>query len=216
MVVYNLNFNLSIYFVLDPACCNGRPVEAVAEAALRGGITMLQYRDKEGAPGDIKANALKLQKLCQDYDVPFLINDHVALASEIGADGVHIGQDDLSPERAREMIGPDKILGLTAYTPGHLLVVDPEIVDYVGTGPFFETKTDKGKAVLGPEKFAEMIKHAPVPVVGIGGVTPENAQHVMDAGADGVAMMRSISEAADVEAATQRFKENVIPAKAGI
>lgn len=212
---------LSVYFILDPACCAGREPYDVLESALRGGVTMVQWRDKEFSyadappltpphaggktPQEAGGDVLKLQALCQKHSVPFLINDHVELAAEIGADGVHIGQGDMSPEEARRIIGKDKILGLTAFTPEHMAAVNPEIVDYVGTGPVYPTKTDKGKPVLGVEKFAGIAKLSPVPVVGIGGITPDNAAPVIIAGAAGVAMMRSISAADDPEMAAKAF-----------
>ena len=105
-------------------------------------------------------------------------------------------------------MGADAIIGQTAFTEAHIAAVDPAIVDYIGTGPFYPTQTDKGKPVLGAEAFAELVALSPVPVVGVGGITPSNAAAVIDAGADGVAMMRSISEADDISAAVQAFKNS--------
>lgn len=198
--------DLSIYFVADPACCEGRDIVDVVMAAVKGGVTMVQYRNKNDPMNDILAEAAMLKEWLPD-DVPLLINDHVDAAFAIGAHGVHVGQGDVSPEQARARLGEHAIIGQTAFKPEHMANVDPSIVDYVGTGPFYETKTDKGKPVLGSDKFSKVIKSSPVPVVGIGGITPDNAQAVIDAGANGVAMMRSISAADNVETAARRFKE---------
>ncbi len=197
--------HLAVYFVLDPACCAGRDVAAVADAAVRGGVSMIQYRDKSGDEDAVRAGALAVQEAIAGR-VPFVVNDYVEIAAEIGADGAHIGQGDMSPAAARHLLGADKILGLTAFTPEHMAAVDPSLVDYVGTGPFFPTLTDKGKPVLGAEGFAAVAKLSPVPVVGIGGITAENAAQVLAAGADGVAMMRAVSAADDIEAVVNSLK----------
>lgn len=199
------NFNPSIYFVADPSLCAGRDIVDVVSAALRGGVTMVQYRNKLDPMPDILAEAAMLKEW-MPAGVPLLINDHIDVAFAVGADGVHLGQGDAAPAEARAKLGAEAILGQTAFTPEHLAAIDPEVVDYVGTGPFYETQTDKGKSVLGAEKFAVLVELSPVPVVGIGGITPDNAQAVIEAGASGVAMMRSISAADDVEQAARAFQ----------
>lgn len=187
--------DLSLYFVADPYACAGHDIVEVVRGAIRGGVTCVQLRNKHDEIGVVREQALAIQKILADSAIPFLINDHVELAVEIGADGVHIGQGDMNPVQARQMIGDDKILGLTAFTWKHYATIDPNIVDYVGTGPVFPTKTDKGKPVLDVDGFRDLIAYAPVPVVGIGGIDADNILDVISAGAKGVAMMRSISEA---------------------
>jgi thiamine-phosphate pyrophosphorylase len=124
---------------------------------------------------------------------------------------VHLGQGDASPEEARVKLGADAIIGQTAFTQEQIEAVDPEVVDYIGTGPFYTTQTRKGKELLGPSeaggngRFAALAALSPLPVVGIGGITPENAHAVLEAGAQGVAMMRAISEADDPEGAARAF-----------
>ena len=200
-------FDLSIYFVADPAACAGRDIVDVVMAAVRGGVTMVQYRNKLDPMPDILAETAMLHEWLAPENVPLIINDHIDVAQAVGAQGVHLGQGDASPEEARAKLGELAIIGQTAFTREHMAAVDPAVVNYVGTGPFYETQTDKGKPVLGAEKFKEIIALSPVPVVGIGGVTPENAHHVIEAGANGVAMMRSISEATDPEAAARAFQD---------
>ena len=211
------SLDLSIYFVADPGLCAGRDVADVVAAALRGGVTMVQLRDK----GASLSTARRVRDVVRVYNeesgshVPFLINDHVEIARGIGADGVHLGQGDMAAAQAREILGPEAIIGLTAFTQEQIRAVDRGVVDYIGTGPFYETHTKKGKPVLGPPEtggngeFARLAALSPVPVVGIGGITPENAAAVIAAGARGVAMMRSVSEADDVEGAARGFKKTL-------
>lgn len=197
--------DLSVYFILDPSLCPSERIEDIVQRALDGGVRLLQLRNKKDPKSKIAEQARLLQPIARKFDVPLLINDHVDVAIDVNADGVHLGQGDLNPEKAREMLGSEKIIGLTAFTEEHMHKIASETVDYVGTGPFFETKTDKGKPVMGEVRFAEVIAHAPCRVVGIGGITPENAHEVIKAGADGVAMMRAVCEADDPKAAAQAF-----------
>lgn len=203
--MYRTSFDLSVYFVLDPAVCGGCAIEDVAEQAIKGGITMLQLRNKCDAPDIVLSQAQSLKAILADSSIPFIMNDHVEIAAKVQADGVHIGQGDMSAMRAREIIGDDVILGLTAYSHDHYDAINPKIIDYVGTGPYFPTLTKPDKAVLGADGFAELVKDSPVPVVGIGGITPENAGQVIKGGAQGVAMMRAISESDNPVAAARRF-----------
>lgn len=202
---FRKDFDLSVYLVADPSVCGGRAVEDIVALAVRGGVTMVQLRNKIDPLDVVEEQARAVQDVLKGTGVPFILNDHVELAAKINADGVHIGQEDMGALHARAMIGDNKILGLTAFSRAHYDGVDPRIIDYVGTGPFFATQTKPDKPVLGAEGFAEIIKYAPVPVVGIGGITPENAGQVIRCGARGVAMMRSVSAAQDVEGAACQF-----------
>lgn len=198
-------FDLSIYFVADPACCAGRPIGDVVMAAIKGGVTMVQYRNKSGNMAQIAGEAAYLSEIMSNTGIPLLINDHIDVAVSASADGVHLGQGDADPKIAREKMGRDAIIGQTAFLQKHIMAVDSNVVDYIGTGPFYSTKTDKGKPILGAEAFSKLASLSPVPVVGVGGITPENGAEVLGAGAKGLAMMRSISEAEDVEAAARAF-----------
>lgn len=198
-------FNLALYFIADPECCAGRDVADVAHLAASAGATLIQYRDKRTARPAVLEIARRMKAALAGTGVPLLINDYVDIAAEIGAAGAHIGQGDIGPAEARAMLGPKAILGLTAFTEAQIAAVDPSIVDYIGTGPVYPTLTDKGKPVLGTARFAELVRLSPVPVVGIGGITAENAAPVREAGAAGIAVMRGIGAADDVEAAVRRF-----------
>lgn len=196
--------NLSVYFIADPSLCGGRDVVDVVMQAVEGGATMVQLRNKSGNMAEFLAQGAVLAEVLKAKAIPFLINDDIEVAFAVEADGVHLGQGDAHPSIARARLGENAIIGQTAFTPEHVAALDAS-VDYIGTGPFYATKTDKGKPVLGAEKFAALVKLSPVPVVGIGGITPDNAAAVLVAGASGVAMMRSVSEAVDPKAATEKF-----------
>lgn len=206
---YRRNFDLSVYFVADPSVCGGRPVEHVVAEAIKGGVTMVQLRNKIDPIEIVEEQANLIQNITAEAGIPFLINDYVELAAKIQADGVHIGQDDMSAYEARKIIGDSAILGVTAFTRTHYDALDPVVVDYVGTGPFYTTKTKPDKDVLGQDGFAALVAFAPVPVVGIGGITQDNAAEVIRAGAQGVAMMRSISEAEDPCKAAHEIMKNL-------
>lgn len=210
---FRRNFNLSVYFVADPSLCEGRNVADVVAAAIRGGATIIQLRNKTDRLPKIEAQAREILNVTRAANVPFLINDFIDIAFAVGADGIHLGQGDSSPAQARDILGRDALIGLTAFTPAHMEAVKKRHVDYVGTGPFFPTQTDKGKPVLGPENFTAIAALSPVPVVGIGGITAANAAEVIQAGAQGVAMMRAVSAAADPEVAARAIAQAVSGAR---
>lgn len=203
------SFDLSVYFVADPSLCGSRDIVDVVRAAAEGGVTLVQLRNKTGNEDEITAQARRLLEILKPLKIPLLINDYPYIAAGTGVDGVHLGQGDMDARTAGGVLGPGKIVGITAFAEDHMQAINPAIVDYVGTGPFYETKTDKGKPVLGADKFKHLVNLSPVPVVGIGGITADNAGAVIDAGASGVAMMRAISEADDPKQAAQDFVRSI-------
>ena len=200
-----VHLDLSVYVIIDPQCCAGRPPEDVAVMAARGGATLIQYRDKEASFTQVRDGAQRVLGALLPYDVPFVVNDYPQIAKDIGADGVHIGQGDMPPHEVRALLGADAIVGLTAFTPAHLAAVDPKVVDYVGTGPVYPTKTDKGKPILGVEGLGALVALSPVPMVAIGGITDQNAAAVMQSGVQGIAVMRGVSAASEPQQATQNL-----------
>lgn len=179
------------------------------ETALQCGVTCFQFREKgkEALYGDKKeAMARALQTLCRAHDIPFIINDDVALAERIDADGVHIGQDDAEADHVRERIGPDKWLGVSVHTLEEAAAAIA-YADYVGIGPVFPTnsKADAG-AVNGTMLIRQVRdKYRELPIVGIGGILPEHVPMIRQDGADGVAVISAIASAPDVAIATRRF-----------
>lgn len=192
---------LQVYFVMGSQNCKKSPESTLAEA-LQGGITLFQYREK--GPGSISEAkrmelALHLQRLCREESVPFIVNDDVDLALAIEADGVHIGQDDEEAAKVRERIG-DMILGVSAHTLEEARIAQDQGADYIGVGPIYPTSSkEDAHAVQGPEIIESMRAHdMDIPIVGIGGITSVNAARVLEAGADGVAVISAISLADDI------------------
>ena len=185
----------------------------VLEEALAGGITHFQLREK--GPSALKGTALEhfarqCQALCQTYQVPFIINDDVDLACSMEADGVHVGQDDLDCVSVRGRIGENKILGVSAHSIEEAEKAREDGADYVGMGPVYGTRSKKdAKTPAGTNTIHEVTRLFPdLPVVGIGGITPEKADAVWRAGAAGVAVISSLAQAEDIKEQVRLFKKS--------
>jgi thiamine-phosphate pyrophosphorylase len=200
---------LKVYFIMGSPNCKTDPVR-VLEEAIMGGITLFQFREKgEGAlTGDEKFQlALKLQKICKQHNIPFIVNDDVELAIDLDADGVHIGQEDESPDLVRSKIG-NKIIGVSTHTLTEVKNAIAQGADYIGIGPVFPTSTKKdAKDVQGTTLIQEVRENGiNIPIVGIGGITPKNAPAVMESGADGVSVITAISMAISPFESTRNLK----------
>ena len=197
--------DLRLYVVIDPAVAGARSVVEIARQAIAGGATMLQLRDKLSPDRDVLAAATAVSQLCRTSSIPFIVNDRVDIASACGADGVHLGHEDLPPAVARTLLGKNAIIGMSAGNLAELAAALPARPDYLGVGPMFATRTkDDAGAPVGPAMIRALREAAPdVPLVGIGGITAENAAAVMAAGADGIAVVSAVVGAQDVESATR-------------
>lgn len=187
---------VQVYFIMGSNNCRKDPLQVMKEA-LDGGVTIFQYREKgDGALTGEKryAFAKQLQSLCKEYHVPFIVNDDVELALALEADGVHVGQDDENIQIVREKMG-DKIIGVSAHTIEEAHFAIEKGADYLGVGPIFQTNTKKdAKAVQGTAGLRFFRESGiEIPIVGIGGITAENAASVVEAGADGVSVISAIS-----------------------
>jgi len=172
---------------------------ALAEAACIGGATWVQLRMKTVPVTEQKKVALQVQAVCKAHDAIFIINDNVTLAKEIGADGVHIGKNDMRPDRAREALGDTAIIGATANTLEDALKMASYPIDYLGIGPYKFTTTKENLApVLGAEGIAEIVAALPnLPIVAIGGITPEDILRVKETGVHGLALCSVVNESFD-------------------
>jgi thiamine-phosphate pyrophosphorylase len=177
----------------------------VVEAALNGGLRLVQYRDKEADNAVRYDRAMKLKFLCQQYGAVFIINDHIDLALAVDADGVHLGQQDYPIEVARRLLGPDKIVGRSTTNPTELQRAIDEKADYIGVGPVYETPTKAGKAAAGYEYVAHAKAHATMPWYAIGGIDASNLQNVIDAGASRASVVRAVMQASDPKIVTQQL-----------
>lgn len=199
--------DLSLYLVTDPAMTAARGLVETVRAAAAGGITMVQLRDKAAGDAELVALARSLVDALSGTPIPVIVNDRADIAAAAGAHGVHLGQDDGEPARARALLGPGAIIGQSAGDLAELARVDPGIVDYVGIGPFATTATkgDAG-APLGAAGLARLRAATRLPAVAIGGIGPANAAQAIAAGADGVAVVSAICAAEDPEAAARALR----------
>jgi thiamine-phosphate pyrophosphorylase len=204
---------LKVYFIFGSTNCLKNPVD-VLEEAIAGGITIFQFREKgEGALEGVKKVELakELQKICREKGIPFIVNDDIELAVEIDADGVHIGQEDEPVENVRKRLG-NKILGVSTHSVEEAKAAIACGADYLGLGPVFPTSTkEDAKAVQGTTLIQNLrAKGFDIPVVGIGGITVNNAHSIMKAGADGVAVITAISHAKKITETTKTLRNNVL------
>jgi thiamine-phosphate pyrophosphorylase len=201
---------LNVYFVMGSVDCNGRDPRDVLQEAINGGITLFQFREKEqGAKvgAEKRELALELKEICKRHDIPFIVNDDIDLALEVEADGVHIGQEDAAFAFVKERLTPGMVIGVSCHTVEEAAEAVRSGADYIGVGPMYFTTTKKDiREVKGPEVIRR-IRHAgmTVPIVGIGGITVENAGAVLESGADGVAVISAISKAESSFAAAEAF-----------
>lgn len=196
----------SLYLVTDETeRCRYGLVETVRRA-VEGGVTIVQYRSEQLNHEQQREQVLPLQAYLRSVGVPLIINDNVQLAVEIDADGIHIGQDDMPVPRARALIGPHKILGLTVTTPEQIAAVDTDLVDYLGCGPVYPTITkDDAPPPMGVEGWSKLARMSPLPVVAIGGLNRERTAAIRATGlAAGVAVVSHICAA---ENPTQAARE---------
>ena len=202
---------LKLYFICGTTTCQGKDLYSVVEEALKGGITLFQFREKgKGAlEGKEKVElALKLQNLCKKYNVPFIVNDDIELALEIDADGVHVGQDDLGVDEIRKLI-PDKIIGLSIGNEEELKQSKVEYVDYVGVGPVYVTQSkDDAGGAIGYEGLELMRRFLPqMPLVAIGGIQTQHIKDVMKTNVDGVSIISAISYSDNIEKTVREMIE---------
>ena len=203
---------LLIYAVTDRAWTGKMSLYDQVEAALKGGATMVQMREKgltDENVQDYLEEARRLRRLTERYNVPFLIDDHVKLALLCGADGVHVGQSDMEAGRAREILGPDKILGVTAKTVEQALKAQDQGADYLGSGAVFGTSTTSDALPMTKERLGEICRSVSIPVVAIGGICLENIEKLQGSQVAGAAIVSGIFGARDIEATTRQLRKKM-------
>lgn len=195
--------NAHTYLVTSPS----ERLLDVVEAALKGGVDIVQYREKT-ADDEVRLKlASKLKALCHQHDALFIVNDRVDIAAAVGADGVHLGQHDLPMAAARRILGPLPIVGRSTTNPAEMTRAIDEGADYIGVGPVYATPTKPGKAASGYDYIRYAVEHAPMPWFAIGGIDLTNVATVRAAGAPGVAIVRAIMQADDASQVAQAFKQ---------
>jgi len=192
------------YFITGAVLSRAGNLSDVA-AAVAAGVRVVQYREKQGRTRNLVAEARQLRQLCRH--IRFLVNDRVDLALEVGADGVHLGQEDLPYPEARRLLGPEKIIGVTVHNVAEALAAQAAGADYLGVSPIFSTatKADAG-APTGVELLAEIRRRVSLPLVAIGGITLANAPAVIAAGADVVCAIAAVVTKTDVKSEINKFQ----------
>jgi len=192
------NINYSLYLVTDRGLAQGRSTLEIVEAAVAGGVTCVQLREKECSTREFIRQAFEIKEFLKARGVPLIINDRVDVAQAVAADGVHLGQTDMPLEIAKKILGGSMIIGISAESLKDALEAEKGGADYLGVSPIFATPTKTDTAPpLGLEGLRSIRKAVSIPLVGIGGLNRENAAAVIQSGGDGVAVVSAIVAAAD-------------------
>lgn len=205
---------LKVYFIMGSVNCLKSPAKVLKEA-VAGGITMFQFREKgTGAlTAQVRFNlGRRLQKICRENGVPFIVNDDIDLAIVLDADGIHVGQDDTPALAIRQLLGEDKIVGVSAHSLAEAQQAIADGADYLGIGPIYPTSSKEDAQAVRGTSVIEEIRNCgiTIPLVGIGGITVHNAAPVLAAGADGISVISAIAGAEDITLAARGFVHEVI------
>jgi len=195
----------SLYVVLDRAAAGGRDLVDILDAALAGGSRLIQLREKEWPSGRVLPLAERLRARCAAAGATFIVNDRVDLAVAAGADGVHVGQDDLPARAVRPLLRAGMILGVSTHSVAQARAAQADGADYIAVGSMFPTRSKAEFELVGTDLLRKLRAEIRVPLVGIGGITHANVGEVITAGADGVAVISAVCAAADPRAAAERF-----------
>ena len=200
---------LRLYAITDRSYLSGRALslEEAVEEALKGGVTIVQLREKHLDEGDLRGEALLLQRLCARFHVPLILNDNVRLAMELGCDGVHVGQSDMPAGEARRMLGPGKILGVTAKTAEQARAAEAAGADYLGSGAMFTTSTKPEALPMSGEQLRAIAGSVDIPVAAIGGIDISNASRLKGCGIAGIAVSGGIFGQPDIRQAARQLRE---------
>jgi thiamine-phosphate pyrophosphorylase len=199
-----------LYLVCGGSIPDGSSAEAVLPDLLRGaiagGVDIVQLREKQLPDDELVAVANATRALCERLGALLIVNDRPFVAREVGADGVHVGQEDMPVEEVRELLGADMLIGLSTHTTQEIDAVDGGLVDYIGVGPVHATPTKPGRPAVGLELVRYAAKHAPVPFFAIGGIGAANAPEAIEAGARRLCVLRAITVAKDPEHAARELR----------
>lgn len=201
--------SMLLYAVTDRSWIQDKSLAIQVEEAVKAGVTFVQLREKHLKGEALLKEAKEVKAVTDKYHIPFVINDDVELALNIDADGVHVGQSDIGVEHARAILGPDKIIGVTAKTVEQALCAVEQGADYLGVGAFFPTSTKLDAKPISREEFDKIRQAVQVPIVGIGGIDKDNILELKGCGLNGVALVSAIFGQPDIGAATQDLLDKV-------
>lgn len=200
---------LLLYAVTDRSWVGRQTLYEQIEAALRGGATLVQLREKNLMEKEYVEEAVKVKDLCRRYNVPLIINDHVDVALKSGADGVHVGIEDTPVWEIRKRVPKDFIIGATAKTVEQAQNAEKAGADYLGVGAVFPSPTKKNAIRITTEQLKEICLSVSIPTVAIGGISLDNVMEIQGGGMDGIAVVSAIFAAEDIQKATAELKEKV-------
>ena len=203
---------LLLYAVTDRSWLGGKTLYEEVEPAIQGGVTFVQLREKRLEETAFLKEAQEIQKLCKKYHVPFVINDNVEIAARIHADGVHIGQSDMEVKKARERLGNERIIGVSAQTVEQAVRAESDGADYLGVGAVFPTGSKADAVEVDHQTLREICRAAQIPVIAIGGITKDNVKELKDSGICGIAVISAIFAEKDTKEAARSLKEKTMEA----
>ena len=198
--------NMLLYAVTDRAWVGKQTLCEQVEAALKGGCTCVQLREKELSDAEFLEEAVKIHEICKHYGVPFIVNDNVDIALAMDADGVHVGQSDMEALDVRRKLGPDKIIGVSAQTVEQALLAEKHGADYLGVGAVFPTGSKDDADDVSYDTLKAICRAVSIPVVAIGGISRDNVHRLSGSGICGVAVISAIYGAADIRRASEDLK----------
>lgn len=198
---------LLLYAVTDRSWLNGKSLGQAVREAIEGGATMIQLREKEMDTEALIREAREIGRICREYKTPFVVNDSVEAALAAGADGVHVGQKDMEAGRVRELLGPDKILGVSVQTADQARLACERGADYLGVGAVFPTGTKTDAKSVSVQELKAICQAVRIPVVAIGGISRENAALLEGSGIQGIAVVSAVFAQKDIRAAARGMRE---------
>lgn len=196
-----------LYAVTDRAWVGKQSLYEQVEAALKGGVSCVQLREKDLDDQEFLKEAIEISALCKDYKVPFFINDNVEIAIRCQADGIHVGQEDMEANKVREKVGPDMMIGVSVHSVEEALEAVKNGADCLGVGAMFSTSTKKDVNLLAKETLKAICDTVDVPVVAIGGINKSNIMELAGSGVDGVALVSAIFSADDIEEECRKLRK---------
>ncbi len=197
---------MRLYAVTDRSWLNGQTLYEQVEQALKGGVTLVQLREKGLGAEQFLQEARQIQQLCRRFGVPLIINDSIEVALAVDADGLHLGQDDANAAQARHLLGKDKIIGVSAHNVQEALQAVQDGADYLGSGAVFGSGTKTNVSTLPMQTLREICSAVPIPVVAIGGITEQNIQQLSGSGIAGAAVVSAIFAQENIEEAAIRLR----------
>lgn len=196
-----------LYAVTDRRWLGDKTIASQVEKSIEGGVTCIQLREKELDDEKFLNEALEIKKICNRYNVPFIINDNVEVALKCGADGIHVGQSDMNAGSLRRLVGEEMIIGVSAGTVDEALEAAANGADYIGTGSVFVTSTKDDADHVTYDTLKEICSAVEIPVVAIGGITRENVQELQGSGVDGIAVVSALFAQEDIKSAAAELLE---------